>query len=225
MIRLIASGLAALSLIGVASAQVPGNAAFDVSAGTTGISGNAQVGLTSRLALRAGYNWLDYSADEQEYDDILYDGDLEFSGFGGFADLHPFANGFTVSGGVFVGDKSVRLDAEPQTDVEIGDRVFTPEEVGVMTGSAKFSDTAFFAGFGWDNALYKQGRLSFIARAGVMFAGEPDVALDATGLDSADPTLAAELRRQLDEEALQLQNDIDEYAYWPVVTVGLGYRF
>ncbi|WP_031555689.1 hypothetical protein [Parvularcula oceani] len=214
----------AACLLSGASAQELG-AAVDVSGGTTGVSAHAQVGVTDWLALRGGYNWLDYSAEDEEYDGILFDGDLEFSGFGGFADLHPFKNGFTVTGGLFVGDKAVHLDATPQEPVDIGGRVFAPSEVGTLTGDAQFADTAGFAGLGWDRSLYKPGRLSLILRAGVMFAGDSEVSLDATGLATVDPVLAQELRDRLELEERELEDDIDKYAYWPVLTIGLGYRF
>lgn len=212
------------------AAQGVGNAAFDLSAGTTGISGHAQVGLHERLAIRASYNWLDFAADDQEQGGIVYDGDLEFSGFGGFLDVHPMAGGFTLTGGVYVGDKSVQLDALPQETVDIGGRDFAPDEIGMLQGAARFSDTAFFAGLGWDDALYKEGRLSFNLRAGVMFAGEPDVSLGSTRLDEIEASgalanEAVELRARLDAEERELEEDIDDYAYWPVLTVGLGYRF
>ena len=221
--------LGLLALATPAAAQTTRTAAVDLSGGTTGVSGHAQVALGDRLALRLGYNWLDYAADDEEYDGIVYDGDLEFSGFGGFADIHPFANPFTLTGGVFVGDKSVLLEGTPQGSVELGDQVFAPDEVGVLTGEAAFEDTAAFVGLGWDGSLYGEGRVALIVRGGVMIAGEPDVTLDASILDDAGTTLPADqvarLRAALDAEALRIEDEVDDYAYWPVVTIGLGIGF
>lgn len=201
--------------------------AVDVSGGTTGGSAHAQLGLHPRLALRMGYNYLEFGRDDEEVSGVSYSGDLEFSGFGGFVDLHPFRSAFTVTGGVFVGDKSVLLDAVPVEDVTLGDQAFTPEEVGTLTGDAEFADTAFFAGLGYDPSLYKDGKLSLVVRAGVLFADEPDVALDASILgDSSLPDEArTRLRDALDAEAIQIADDVDDYAYYPVLTLGLGYRF
>lgn len=215
------------ALFGTASAQDTGSLAVDASLGTTGVSAHAQLGVHPRLALRMGYNWLEFGRDDQEFSGISYSGDLEFAGFGGFVDLHPLANAFTVTGGVFVGDKSAVLDAVPTTDVEIGSQTFTPDEVGTLSGDADFDDTAFFAGIGYDPSLYKNGSVSLIVRAGVMFTGEPTVTLDATAL--ADEQLPQELRDRLRdalvEEADILADDIDDYAFYPVLTLGVGYRF
>ena len=225
---LLAAAIAALPLLGAsAAAQTVSTVAADVSGGTTGLSANVQVALTDRLAVRMGYNWLDYAADDVESAGVIYDGDLEFSGFGGFLDLHPFKNPFTITGGVFVGDKAVALEATPTEDVDIGGVTFTPEELGVVDGAADFDDAALFAGLGWDSSLYGRDDWSFIVRAGVMFAGEPEVTLDATGLanEDIDPFDEEELREALDREADELEDDIDDYAFWPVLTVGVGYTF
>ena len=226
--RLLVTAAAALSVLcATANAQDRSSFAADLSAGTTGLSGHAQLGIHDRAAVRMGYNWLEFGRDDEEISGVSYSGDLEFAGFGGFVDAHPFANPFTVTGGVFVGDKSAVLDAVPTEAVTLGDQTFTPEQVGTITGDAEFGDTALFAGLGYDPSLYKSGRLSLIVRAGVMFAGEPDVTLVATA--EADPTIPQEaldrLRDALDEEAEIIADDIDDYAYYPVLTVGLGYRF
>ena len=213
--------------MGAAHAQDRSSFAADLSAGTTGASAHAQLGLHPRLALRMGYNWLEFGRDDEEISGVSYSGDLEFAGFGGFVDAHPFANAFAVTGGVFVGDKAAVLDAVPTEDVTLGDQTFTPDQVGTIRGDAAFGDTALFAGLGYDPSLYKDGRVSLIVRAGVMFAGEPDVTLAASAEDDeAIPAEArAELRRALDEEEAILEDDIDDYAFFPVLTLGLGYRF
>ena len=223
-----AATIAALAVLpGTAHAQDDATFAGDLSVGTTGVSANAQLGLHPRLALRMGYNWLEVSRDDEEISGVSYSGDLEFAGFGGFVDAHPFANPFTVTGGVFVGDKSAVLDAVPTEDVTLGDQTFTPDQVGVIDGSAEFGDTALFAGIGYDPSLYKPGGLSFVVRAGVMFAGEPDVTLSATAeTDERIPEEArAELTAALRAEEAILEDDIDDYAFFPVLTVGLSYGF
>lgn len=228
MRRTILTTAAALAgLASAAHAQEDASFAGDLSVGTTGVSAHAQLGLHPRLAVRMGYNWLEVGRDDEEISGVSYSGDLEFAGFGGFVDAHPFANPFTVTGGVFVGDKSAVLDAVPTEDVGLGDQTFTPDQVGTIDGSAEFGDTALFAGIGYDPSLYKEGGLSFIVRAGVMFAGEPDVILSATAeTDETIPQEARdELRAALDAEETILEDDIDDYAFFPVLTVGVGYSF
>jgi len=139
------------------------------------------------IALRGNFNYLDFSVDE-EYDDIDYEGNFDATTFGGFVDVAPFQNGFILSGGALLGDKTVGLDATPSTNVEIGDQVFTPAEVGTLTGQAELNSFAPYAGIGYDSFIAGSSDWSFNARAGVMFTGSPEV-----DLISANGTLSNNL--------------------------------
>ena len=195
--------------------------AADLGIGTTGIAGNLQVGLADWVAVRGGYNFLQFDLDDQDYDDITYSSELDFSTFGGFVDLHPFSNAFTVTGGAYLGEKEVAFDATPTSNVEIGDQTFTPEQVGMLIGSATLEDTAGYVGLGYDNALYGSGRWSFFARGGIMFAGSPQIDLTAEGGDfSDDPNFQAELQ----EEEDNIQGDLDDYDMFPVVSLGVAFK-
>jgi hypothetical protein len=212
------------SCLGTASAQSVLQKRFgiDASVGTVGLDANAQVALHDRVALRAGASWLAASVDDFEESGVSFDAEAERLGVGGYVDLHPFANPFTLTGGVFVGDSSADLDALPLEDVTLGDVTFTPEQVGALDGEASFGDAAFFAGLGWDPTLYSKGRLSFVARAGVMFMGDAEVELTAERL-ADDPT--GELAGALAAEAAEIEDEIEDFAYYPVLTVGLSYGF
>lgn len=200
----------------------PGRVAVDLSGGTIGGALQAQVGVTDWLALRGGYNYLEFTLDDEEFGDVVYDTDVDLSGFGAFADLHPLQNGFTVTGGAFFGERSVDLDGTPSEPVEIGGEVYSPAEVGTLQGEAVLQDPALYAGLGWDSSLYSDSRWSFIARAGVMLADETDVELRSEGglLSESEEFLA-----QLEEEEQSAEDDINDFAYYPVVTIGVGYRF
>ena len=50
--------------------------------------------------LRGGYDVLDWDRD-QTYKGIDYEAKIDFKSPGAFVDLHPFENGFLVSGGAY----------------------------------------------------------------------------------------------------------------------------
>lgn len=211
-----ATAVAAAAFVHPAAAQ---DVALEASLGTTGIAGGGQVGLTRYFALRGSYNFLEFDLDEQEYDGITYSSELDFSTFSGFVDVHPFGNAFTLTGGAYFGEKKIAFDATPTTDVEIGDMTFTPEQVGMLIGTAEMEETAPYIGIGYDNSLHTSGRWSFFARAGVMFTGSPQIDLIAEGGDlSDDPDFQAELQ----EEEDNIQGDVDDYEYYPVLNIGLS---
>ena len=198
-----------------------GKFAAGLGVGTTGATLEAKFAPTDVVALRGNFNYLDVSLDE-EYDDIEYDGDFNANSFGGFVDVAPFKNGFVLSGGAYVGDKTLDLNATPSESVQIGDGTFTPEEVGTLTGKAELSSFAPYAGIGYDGFMGGSKNWSFNARAGVMFTGSPDV-----DLVSANGTLSsnAALRSELDAEIEAIEDDANDFKYYPVLTIGVARRF
>src|SRR5689334_6759650 len=124
---LLLAALATAVGTGAASAQL----AIGASIGTAGVSGEAQVKVAPWLQLRGGYNYFKYGAD-QTIDDIAYDGDLDLTSFGAFADIHPFSSSFVISGGAFFyqSDSFLEATATPTQNVQIGNTTYTPAQVG-----------------------------------------------------------------------------------------------
>ncbi len=206
------SGLAA----GAADAQM----AISGSVGTTGATVEAKVKVAPIIALRGGYNYFQYEADDT-YDDIAYAGDLDLSTAGAFVDLHPFGNAFMLTGGAYFGKKTLDLFATPTANVEIGSQTYTPAQVGTLNLTGDLEDTAPFVGLGWDSSFDTKG-LTFRFIAGAMFTGTPDVNLTATGGTlTNDPAF----QTQLAAEEQNLQDDIDDYEIFPVVQLGLALSF
>lgn len=222
-ITLIALSLLALSA-GAAEAQSrhprsPITAALN--AGTTGVGAEAQLSLGPVFVLRGGIDTLGYDFDES-YSDIDYSGRVDFDTVSGFVDLHPFLNGFLISGGVYVGDRTINLNGQPTAPVEIGGATFTPGQVGTLSGRIKLSDTAPFVGVGYDDSFIREGRWGFRGIVGVAWSQEPEVGLSSSGGTlSNDPTF----RARLDQEARDIQEDAKDKAFFPVVQVGVTARF
>ena len=194
---------------------------FGGTLGTTGVGAEVKYTPDSRLMLRGSYQVLNFEST-LDIDDIEYDGDVDADTFGGFVDLAPFGNGFIVSGGAYVGDKVVDLVATPSSNVEIGGMDFTPEQVGTLDARAEFDNVAPYLGIGYDGYLNPRREWSFNARAGVLFAGSADVSLlSVNGEFSDNPLFVQELRREVE----QIEEDIEDYKYYPVVTVGVTRRF
>ncbi len=192
--------------------------------GTAGLTVEGKYAVSNNLALRGGVNYLPVSSIDQSYDGVDYNVDVNMLNAGGFADIYPFQNGFHLSGGVYAGDKSADLVGVPgpATTVEIGNTTYTGAEIGTLRGSVEYKDVAPFIGLGYDGFMNREKLWSFNARAGVMFIGKPDVTLNAEGgLVSTQPSVRAEL----DREEQNLQDELDKYQYYPVVSLGVTRRF
>lgn len=211
--------IALLAISSAAMAKDSGQFAVGLGVGTTGLEGHVAVKIFDQLALRGTATYLTYSHDGT-LDDIDYQGDLDFSAFGAFADFHPFGDGFTITAGAYFGSRTVDISARPTTNVTIGDVTYTPAEVGALSGSLEMGDFAPYAGIGYDSTFEGEGRLGFRIAAGVAF-GDPKVDLTSTGGTlSANPLFLAELQK----EESRAQEDASYAELYPVVSIGLTYR-
>lgn len=215
--------LAALLLsAGSAMAQMsePG-LAVGATVGTSGAGLDVQVKVGPIFTLRGSIDRLTYGTDKS-YDGIDYNADLAFDTVGAFIDMHPLANGLLISGGAYLGDRDIALAATPTGPVEIGGQTYTSGQVGTLNGTVKLGDLAPFVGIGWDDTFYRRGRWGFRAIAGVAWSDKPEVGLTSTGGSlSNDANFQARLR----EESRNISDEADGYGLFPVIQVGLNYKF
>lgn len=204
-----------------AQSSQDGRFAVGLGIGTTGATVEAKFAPNDMVAVRGSFNYLSFDFDE-EYDDILYEGEFDATTFGAFVDVAPFKNGFVLSGGAFLGDKTLDINSTPTVNVDIGGRVFRPSEVGTLTGSGELSSFAPYAGLGYDGFIAGSKTWSFNARAGVMFTGSADVDLVSTNGSLSDSDF---LRAQLEAEIAEIEDEADDYKYYPVLTLGVARRF
>lgn len=217
----LAAVLAAIA--GTADAQTrarsPITAALNL--GTPGAGVEAQLSLGPVFVLRAGIDTLGYDVD-QSFDGVDYSGRFDFDTVSAFVDLHPFQNAFLISGGVYIGDRSIGLSARPSVPVEIGGQIVTPGQVGTLSGAIKLSDVAPFVGVGFDDAFYRDSRFGFRAIAGFAWSEAPEVALNSTGGSlSNDPAF----RARLEQEARDISAEAEDKGIFPIVQLGATVRF
>ncbi len=217
--------IGATALMGSAcTSSSPHNFGVGGGFGTTGATLEAKYAVSNHVVLRGNVNALPVSRNEN-FDGVDYEADLDMTTFGGFADVYPFRNnGFNVSGGLYGGEKSVDLLGVPDatTTVEIGSTTYTGAQIGTLRGSVDYSEASPYLGVGYDGFMNHNRLWSFNARAGVMFVGEPEVNLTAEGgLVSMLPSVQADLQAEADN----LQDELDKYKYYPVVSIGVTRRF
>ncbi|MGE4064587.1 MAG: hypothetical protein AB7E79_14570 [Rhodospirillaceae bacterium] len=212
----VAAAAAAFMFAGAASAQ---QTSVGVSAGTTGLGLDLGYDLNDAFGMRANGNWFSLSKDV-ESDGVNYDGKLKLKSLGLLADFYPFESGFRVTGGAYYNDNHVRLNATPTGNVNIGGTSYTPAQIGSLNGDADFNEFTPYAGIGYTTNRGEPG-LSFVADAGIMFQGRPEITLVGTGPIASSPTFQADLARERD----QIRDDLKWTRFYPAVRVGLAYRF
>lgn len=209
---------------GAASAQSSERFAVGVVGGTTGAGLEAQFQASPLINLRVAGDFFSYE-EEFSTDDIDYDAEIDFNQLGGFVDLHPFNNSFFVSGGLYAGDRMVEVNATTTSSAQIGDVIFTPAQIGTLTGSVDFGDTAPFLGLGFNNTFRTGGRIGFKAVVGAAFGGDPEVQLRRSGGITLPNDIQTLFDAELRKEEAELQEEVEDFKTFPVIQVGLTYRF
>jgi len=217
--------LALAAVLALSAGQT--HAAFDEWAvgfktGTLGLGGELTTNLAPQLNLRGSLQWLDFGFDA-EIDDIDYDLDVEFLNPLVAIDWHPFDTSFRICGGILFNGMDIALDATSDTLVEIGDNVYDTSEYGSLRGESDLDDIAPYVGIGFGNALSRDGRWGFTADFGVAFIGSPNVDLRVTG--SIDPALVDQFTADLAAEEREIEDELDKFRFYPVLSASLYYRF
>lgn len=134
---------------------------------------------------------------------------------------YPFHGNFSIDAGVFINQNRVAATGVPEAGgtYTINGDAYTASQVGTMSGTTHFHTAAPYVGIGWGDP-FAGGRWSVLVNAGAMYEGSPNVDLHATGA-ATNPRLAS------DVAALQnsVNHKLNFLNWWPVVTIGVAYRF
>lgn len=190
-----------------------------VTGGTLGVGPEVSYRFSDKVALRGNATFLGVN-ENVDSDGVNYDGNLKLGSGGAMVDFHPFGSAFRLSAGARINDNKVTLDAMPTADVEIGDEIYTAAEVGSLSGEIEANSFAPTLTLGVGGG--KDRGFKFGLDAGIMLQGSPEVTrLDATGLLASDPDFQAELAA----ERAEIEADIENFKLYPILQIGLGYRF
>lgn len=194
-----------------------------ITAGTLGVGPEIGLRLNERFGLRANATFLDRDLLDldADSDDIEFDSNVRLRSGGAMIDVYPLGGGFRISGGVRLNGTKATLRATPTTNVTIGSRTVTPEQVGKLRADYRVRDWAPALTLGYAGELRPRLEVGF--EAGVLFHGAPRIRnlRSEGGTLSGDPGFAADLER----ERMLIENDIDDYKFYPVVQASLSYRF
>lgn len=220
MLRRVTLILSIAILLGAGQAFAQDDFAVGAKVSTLGLGVDGVAKVNDSLNVRLGIQCFEYDKDGTE-SGINYDFDLGLFTVGTIADYFPFENGFRLSLGAFYNGNELDMKATAANSYEIGNTTYTPAEVGSLNGKIDFNELAPYVGIGWGNPFGKDSNWSFSCDLGIMYQGSPDVSL------SADGTLAnnAAFRSDIEREVASLESDIDEYEYYPVISVAFTYKF
>jgi hypothetical protein len=176
--------------------------------------------LTISIAGLSGYS---PSFDD---DNIHYEADVDLLNAGATLDYHPFGSGFLISVGAFYNGNKVKAKAVPRGGTfTIDGHTYTTAELGYVKGETDFNKFVPYFGIGYDNSLFGSGNWFFTARAGAIYQGSADIKLDYQCGAAATAATCAQIKKDVLSAQDSLNDKIDKYKLYPVVSIGISYRF
>ena len=195
--------------------------AIGIKAGTPGLGLELTMGLLPNLNLREGINAFQYGIS-MEVNSIDYDFDLNLLNLPLLIDWHILESGFRITGGMVLNGNEIDLVSNVDGElVIINNKAYPSDQVVTISGTMGFNYLTPYLGIGWGNAVGENNRFSIGLDLGIMFQGGPRASLSIDGPLGSDPGF----QEDLDAEARAIEEDTDNYDFYPVIAVGLNLRF
>ncbi|PAX57041.1 hypothetical protein [Brunnivagina elsteri] len=179
---------------------------------------NARVGLNTASIALAGY--------QKRKNEVTYDANLNLFNVSTLVDYHPFKkSGFRVTGGLVFNDNNLEGKARIKDGVTFeydGNRYTNKDIASVKAKVSSSNNIAPYLGIGWGNAVKPGKRWGFSANLGVVFSGSPQVDLDA---NIVNDSLSEQINRDLRVEEKELEDDLNGFKIYPVLSLGVSYHF
>lgn len=205
------------------SNAAPGDKALGLKVGTLGAGIEFTMEAAENVNLRFGGNYFKLSS-EIDVEDNAYDMDLKLNSFTALADWYVADSPFRVTAGAFLNKNGLEGTSLASNTYEISDTIYTNAEVGMLTADVGFKSVAPYLGIGWGNPLTDDSDWSFMADLGIVFAGKPSLDIMTTGGTlSNNPLLLADIEQV--EQDFRDTDEISYLKYYPVISIGLNYRF
>jgi hypothetical protein len=216
--------LYATALAGCLAGQDLPKFGIGVKASTLGIGVEAATAVTQRSNVRAGFNGFNYSRDFTK-DGINYSGTLSLRSFEILYDRY-LKGGFHVSPGLLVyngnrGDATASVDGG--SSFTLGGTSFLSDRTNPVsgTGTVKVRKAAPMVLLGFGNPLPRNSRhFAVNFEFGVVFQGSPDTRLNLNNVGSI-----ADIQSRIQSEQNKLNDSLSFLKYYPVVSLGFGYKF
>ena len=186
--------------------------------GTLGVGADIAAAFGSHFGLRSGFNFFPTDIDVT-ISDIPYQINFASPTFTFVLDLYLLGPLRLSGGGVFSTDDIV-LAGEITGPVPINGTVYSPSQIGTLTGTILTNELSPYAGIGLGNP--GRSKFGFFLDLGVVFHGTPVFTLETVG-GSANTLL--QFQSDLAAEEQTIQNYLTDIIVYPVVAMGFSIGF
>lgn len=174
--------------------------------------------LSDKFNGRLGANLFSYQRDDIITDleiAVRADSDLNLGSARALLDFFPVRRGLRLTAGLVYNDNQVQTIITPLESYTLDEKEFAPEKIGTLSANISHKSSINpYAGVGFGNSVSPGRRVGLVFDVGVMYTDSPKVTMQGTGMIAPTATEAAELEKNL--EGIKL---------YPLVSIGVSYRF
>lgn len=218
-IKYLLPALACLLLGNNAWADETGGIDVSLKAGTLGVGAEINYPISSNMSVAVGFNKFSKSQVEN-IDGNDYDEDINLQTFSVLFNYHPFNGSFRITAGAMLNNNELTLTADPNATYDINGTIYDSTEFGNLEATVDFEKIAPYIGLGLGYGA--SSGFSFTLDVGILFQGEPSVDMTSTGgSESNNPVFLDNLA----QEEAAAEDDIKDFDVYPVISLGVSYRF
>jgi hypothetical protein len=194
---------------------------------TTGTGLELTKSIVPHFNARVGVNLLDVGFNNQ-IRDIDYKSRINLLNVSALGDIYPWKkSGFHLTAGVVYSDNTLNGTGKPVGGTySFGGNTYQVNDVGTLKTQVKYpSNVAPYIGLGWGNPVGFKKRLSVNINAGIMFTGSPQAEVTAFPNPTLPMAVQDQIRSDIQKEQNQIQNTLNDFSIYPVISVSLSYQF
>jgi hypothetical protein len=192
--------------------------------GTTGIGFHGSIPLNDKLNARFGLGYLDYSYQGNTRD-LSYDLSMRANTYDALLDWYPQKeSAFRMTAGVAYNGNKIDVAARPNSagNYVVNGNIYGAASAGKVTGKVDFGKIAPYLGIGWSRRVEKGWSVS--SDVGVLFQGSPRASLQVSGC-SAPAAACDQFASDVARENASLRDEVGRFKVYPVLRVGVSYKF
>ena len=210
--------------------------AVGLTAGIDGLGVDVATPLATKINLRASASFLNYSPKVTS-NGIPIDAAISFRSIGAGVDFFPYHNGFHITPGATLYNGN---HAGAVANIA-GGTSFTINDADYVSSLADPVHGVFGVSFGrklapsltmgFGNMLRRDSHWSMPVEFGFQYIGQPKFTLNLTGSvcdsdgDCSTVQSDAATITNLQQEQIKINNEISPLRFYPILKIGLGYRF
>jgi hypothetical protein len=202
-----------------------------------GLGVESGVSMTRFLDIRGGFDAFSFSPTFSA-NGIHYNGTLRLRSAQALVDLKPFSDWFHISPGMMIynGNQiTAKANVPGGQTFSLGGVDFRSNPLNPIngTGQMTFKKAAPMVLFGFGTLVPHKRHFTFYNDIGVVFQGEPKTVLNlagsacdpVTGLACVNAATDPTIQTQVTAEQTKINNDTKIAKYYPVFSLGFGFRF